>query len=64
MSIKVVHIFFISLAVLISVSFGLWSLKFAPVGDNFYGVLGVGSLVFSVALIIYGINFYKKLPSL
>ena len=64
MSIKVVHIFFISPAILISVSYDLWSLKFAPAGDSFYGVLAVGSLVFSVALIIYGINFYKKLPSL
>ena len=64
MSIKAVHIFFISVAVFISASFGIWSLKFAPVGDCIYWMMGIGSLVFSVALIIYGLNFYKKAFSL
>ena len=64
MSIKAVHIFFISMAVFISASFGIWSLKFAPVGDCVYWMMGMGSLVFSAVLIIYGLSFYKKYFSL
>ena len=64
MSIKAVHIFFIIMAIMISIIFGVWSLKFAPAGDSFYQWMGVLSLIVFIVLVIYGLNFFKKLRSL
>ncbi len=58
MGIKNIHIILISASVLVSVVFGIWSL------NNHYQILGYISLVSAVGLIVYGINFLKKVKTL
>jgi hypothetical protein len=61
MSIKGFHIFFITLASLMSFGFFGWSL-FAPpeVAGLALRLTGIVSAVAGVALAIYGVIFYKK----
>ena len=54
MSLKWVHIFFISLAVIVAVGFGLWGLL------NDYVLLGILSLVVAAGLVVYGKYFLRK----
>jgi hypothetical protein len=54
MSLKWFHLFFISLAIVVSVAFGLWGLA------NDYALLGALSLVAAAALGWYGGYFFQK----
>ena len=64
MSLKAIHIVFISAATLLAIGFSGWSLNnfFVPEGgsktDLFFGI---GSAVAAVALMVYGVYFLKKL---
>ncbi len=63
MSLKAFHIFFVTISSALAFGFGGWSLK------NYFGgergaldlVMGIGSLVVGVALVVYGKYFLKKL---
>lgn len=63
MSLKAVHIVFISASVLVTLGFGAWSLYQFFAGDRapLDAVLGGGSLALGVGLIFYGKYFLKKL---
>ena len=63
MSLKLFHIFFIVLSVLISVGFGLWALLVNGLPEGFRS-MGVVSLLCGVSLVIYGIRFLKKSKSI
>ena len=65
MSLKAFHIFFIIASSAVSAGFGIWSLKtyFAEEGGISILWLGVGSLLASVGLIVYGRYFLKKLKN-
>lgn len=58
MGIKNIHIFFISVAILISLIFGMWGMR------HDYSLLGIISLVFALGMIVYGLSFLKKVKSL
>lgn len=61
MSLKVVHIFFIAASVLMSFGFGVWGIYIFTAGDTvWYLVMGIGSTLIGVVLVIYGINFVQK----
>jgi hypothetical protein len=62
MSLKAFHIFFIGLAALMTLLCGVWALKenATPDAQPWQLWFGVGSLVVSVALMIYGRSFIKK----
>lgn len=61
MSLRVVHIFFIVCALVLSVAYGVWSLQIgAPAEGAMYNWLGVLSLVVSVALVVYLKWFVSK----
>lgn len=55
MSLKVFHLVFILLAILLAAGCAAWSY----VNQTAY-VFGIGSAIFAVALFIYGIWFLKK----
>ena len=62
MSLKAVHIAFISLSVLLSAGFAVWALEgFREGGGGGMLAAGVASLVFGIGLIIYGARFLRKL---
>ncbi len=65
MSLKAVHILFITLACLLSFGYGVWSLgEYRTAGNSgmmFSGVLG---FVVGAGLIVYGIKFYQKIKTL
>ena len=54
MSLKWVHIFFISVAAIVGAGFGLWGLL------NDYLLLGILSLVATAGLVAYGKYFLRK----
>ena len=54
MSLKWFHLLFICLSVIVSVAFGFWGLF------NGYVLLGALSLMFAVALVVYGNYFFQK----
>jgi hypothetical protein len=58
MSLKTFHIFFISVAVLLCLGFGVWCFR-----QTGYTGLGVGSFVLAVALVVYEIIFLRKLKT-
>ena len=58
MGIKNIHIVLIAAAFLLSLVFGLWAL------NHDYQGLGYCSLVAAAGLVIYGIQFIKKLKAL
>ena len=62
MSLKAVHIFFITVATLIAAGFGLWSIRQYGVtgssGDLLLTILAVSA---AIALPIYGVWFLKKM---
>jgi len=62
MSLKIFHIIFISLSILLSFGFGVWSIRFSAT-ENHGGYFWAGliSFVVSMALIVYGVNFIKKM---
>lgn len=55
MSLKSFHVFFISVAVLLCVGFGLWCLR-----QPGYFAAGIGSFVVAVGLVWYEIVFLRK----
>lgn len=63
MSLKAIHIVFITASTLLCLGFGVWSLRnyFGGSGTVWDLVLGAVSLVITVALIVYGRYFLKKL---
>jgi hypothetical protein len=58
MSLKWFHIVFITLSVMLSVWFGVWGLF------NQQVALGIGSLVASIGLVLYGNHFLAKVRKL
>jgi hypothetical protein len=62
MSLKHFHIIFISVAVVLCLIFGLWSVQAYYQEMNFgYLSAGIFSFCLSLGLIIYGVIFLKKL---
>ena len=58
MGIKNIHIILISASILLSLVFGLWGL------NHDFKTLGYISLLTSVSLVIYGVQFIKKVKVL
>jgi Na+-driven multidrug efflux pump len=62
MSLKALHILFISVSVLLAFGFSAWAFRsFALGGEGMHLGLGIGSAVAGVALIIYGRYAWRKL---
>ena len=63
MSLKAFHIFFISLASLMTLGCGVWELKSycSPAPRPWQLWFGIGALVISAGLMVYGRNFLKKM---
>jgi len=63
MSLKAVHIIFITASCLLAFGFGAWCLKSYSSGEGLTRdlVLGIGSLIAGAGLIVYGKYFLKKL---
>ena len=62
MSLKAVHLIFITVATLFAVGFAVWCIqRFNATGDG--GMMGAGivSALAAVSLVIYAIQFLKKL---
>lgn len=62
MSLKTVHIFFIVASTLMAAFVGVWALRYSlyAEGGSGYLALGIGALIASLALPIYGTWFLKK----
>ena len=62
MSLKAFHIVFVTLATLLAAGFGAWAVRdYRANGDTSSLVIGIASLVGSVALVSYGRWFLHKL---
>ena len=63
MSLKAFHLIFITAASALAFGFGVWELNdyHSPIGSTSDLVLGLGSLVVGVALLVYERYFLKKL---
>lgn len=63
MSLKAFHFFFIVVATLLALGFGAWCLSnyYSPAGRKSDLILGIGSMVLAIALVIYERFFVKKL---
>lgn len=61
MSLKIIHILFITLSTLLTLGFGIWCLGEHSERNNFHLILGLLSFAATVALIVYGVWFLKKL---
>ena len=62
MSLKAFHIVFVSVAMLLTVVFGIWGVRDYQATDNQTSLyLGLGSFLVTVVLAIYGVWFLKKL---
>ncbi len=62
MSLKIFHILFIVVSTLLSFGFAAWAFFHClKVKVCFYCALGIASIAFGIALIIYGNKFFKKL---
>ena len=65
MSLKIFHIIFIVVSTLLSFGFAAWAFCYCVNAQICsYCVLGAGSMVLGIALIIYGNKFFKKLVHL
>ena len=65
MSLKQFHIFFISVAVIGAVAFGIWGISYHLNQRNImYFVLGIISLLGGVGLVIYEVQILKKFKHL
>ena len=62
MSLKAVHVFFVTIATLIAAGFGLWSIQQYSAtgsgGDLFMTLLAVAA---AISLPVYGVWFLKKM---
>ena len=64
MSLKAFHIFFISLSVLLTFGFAVWTFQSYTENGGFIVLMGsLISMLTGVGLIVYGINFLKKLKN-
>jgi len=62
MSLKAFHVLFVIISVLITLGFGIWSVKqYGITGSGGSLAMGVASFVVSVALVVYGVAFLQKL---
>lgn len=62
MSLKAIHIVFVTASVLLAFGFGAWEIHaWQGGGDGRDLALGLGSCVTGVALLVYGRYFLKKL---
>lgn len=62
MSLKAFHVFFVAVAILLALSFGVWGVRdYRADGDRTSLLLGVASFASSLILAIYGYWFLKKL---
>ena len=62
MSLKTFHLVFITLAILISIGFGVWGiLSFIERNDALELSLGILSLLIAITLVIYERSMFKKL---
>ena len=62
MSLKAFHIVFVTLSSLLAFAFAAWS--FSEPEGGYYRVAGAGAALFGVALIVYGVLFWKKISAL
>ena len=58
MGIKYIHVFLIVLSIALCFVFGLWTL------DHHYAIIGYCSFVIAVGLIVYCLQFIKKMKAL
>ncbi len=62
MSLKTFHVAFISIAILLSIGFGVWGIQqFAETNGAANLAMAIISLLISVTLVLYEINFLRKL---
>ncbi len=65
MSLKAFHIFFIAVSILLTLGFSILGIYvFVTEQQYTYLIMGIGSLASGVALIIYGVQFVKKLKNI
>jgi hypothetical protein len=62
MSLKAFHIVFVTLSTLLAFTFSAWS--FGVPEGGVYRVVGAASALFGVALIVYGVWFWRKIRTL
>ncbi len=61
MSLKAVHIFFISLSILLALGFAGWELqRYAASGEFLELIAGILSFGVAIGLVLYGMYFLKK----
>lgn len=61
MSLKAVHIFFISLSILLALGFAGWELqRYAESGESLELIAGILSFGVAIGLVAYGMYFLKK----
>ena len=62
MSLKALHIVFVTASTLLAFGFGVWELKAYQISDQRMDLLmGIGGLVSGLVLIVYGKMMLKKL---
>ncbi|MER3523150.1 MAG: hypothetical protein C4326_03575 [Ignavibacteria bacterium] len=62
MSLKAVHIFFITLSILLALGFAAWEIqRYIATGELVDLISGIFSFVIAVGLIVYGLYFLRKL---
>lgn len=62
MSLKALHIVFVTASTLLAFGFGVWELKAYQISDQRMDLLlGIGSILSGVTLIVYGKMVLKKL---
>ena len=65
MSLKAIHLVFITASTILAFGFGVWELKtYSAAGEKGDLILGVASLLGGLALIVYGRYFLKKLKNI
>ena len=65
MSLKTLHIVFITLSTLLSIGFGVWAFRQSAlaVGSANWMIIGGASMLFALGLILYGVWFLHKLTN-
>lgn len=62
MSLKAFHILFVVISTLFCVGLAVWSFRqYSLQHETQYRIMGIGSIVFAIALVVYGKYFLKKL---
>ena len=65
MSLKIFHIVFISLSILLSAALGAWGLeRFLDGGSQDGLALGILFFVTGAVLLVYGVKFWKKMKEI